>query len=182
MREELHAARAVVSSCRITVRACATTIAAGLAIGSLPSLRRAAAPPPVDVFPIPGGRVASPATQITFRGVAPSQIGQITVQGSASGVHSGTIQADSDGRGGSFVPELAVQARRNGHRQYLAEHRQRIGGPVLVRDRHPSRRIAVDPLARGQAGERRRLLLSLPPGSPAAGGHDHQSLPRDRAR
>src|SRR5947209_13393433 len=104
MREALNSARAVVWSCRITVCACVTTIATGLAIALCPASAMAAASPQVDVFPIPGGRVAAPATQITFRGVAPSQIGQITVQGSATGVHSGTIQGDSDGGGGSFVP------------------------------------------------------------------------------
>jgi hypothetical protein len=61
-------------------------------------------PPPVYVFPIPGGQFASPATQLTFRGVPASQLGTITVTGSVSGAHTGTVAADSDGDGGSFVP------------------------------------------------------------------------------
>ena len=56
------------------------------------------------VFPIPGGNFASPATQITFRGIPAGQFGTISVAGSTSGVHTGTIVADSDGDGGSFVP------------------------------------------------------------------------------
>jgi Arylsulfotransferase (ASST) len=58
----------------------------------------------VSVFPIPGGRVAAPRTQIAFRGVPASRLSGIVVTGSASGRHAGTIESDSDGQGGSFVP------------------------------------------------------------------------------
>ena len=64
----------------------------------------------VDVFPIPGAHVAAPGTQITFRGVAPSQLTGITVIGSRSRSHGGSIRADSDGVGGSFVPGRAFRA------------------------------------------------------------------------
>ncbi len=63
-----------------------------------------AASEPVAVFPIPGSRVAAPGTQITFRGIPASMIGTVSVTGSRSGVHGGTIQGDSDGLGGSFLP------------------------------------------------------------------------------
>ncbi len=65
---------------------------------------------PVNVFPIPGGHVAAPQTQLTFRGVPAAQLGTITVTGSKSGVHTGTIRADSDGDGGSFVPTQPFRA------------------------------------------------------------------------
>ncbi|HWF73635.1 MAG TPA: arylsulfotransferase family protein [Solirubrobacteraceae bacterium] len=58
----------------------------------------------VTVYPIPGARYEFPATQIAFRGVAAGQIGAITVTGSKSGAHTGAIDADSDGNGGSFIP------------------------------------------------------------------------------
>jgi hypothetical protein len=61
-------------------------------------------PPPVYVFPIPGGHFASPSTQISFRGLPAWQLGTITVSGSVSGAHPGTVLSDSDGDGGSFVP------------------------------------------------------------------------------
>jgi hypothetical protein len=64
----------------------------------------AAAPPKVYVYPIPGGQVAAPETQIAFRGISPSRLAAITVTGSQSGPHAGTVEADSDGRGGSFLP------------------------------------------------------------------------------
>jgi Arylsulfotransferase (ASST) len=61
-------------------------------------------PAPVYTFPTPGGHFASPQTQIAFRGVPAGQLGTITVTGSSSGPHAGTIEADSDGDGGSFIP------------------------------------------------------------------------------
>lgn len=78
-------------------------LAAGTA-GQLLTPAPAAAAAPVNVFPVPGGRVAAPSTQITFRGLPISQLGPITVTGSKSGVHSGRLLADSDGHGGSFIP------------------------------------------------------------------------------
>jgi Arylsulfotransferase (ASST) len=63
-----------------------------------------AQPGPVSVFPIPGSRVALPATQIVFRGIPAASIGSVQVVGSRSGAHAGTIEADSDGQGGSFIP------------------------------------------------------------------------------
>jgi len=58
------------------------------------------------VFPVPGAHFASPSTQIAFRGVSPSQLGQaaVVVRGSRSGYHSGKVVGDSDGRGASFEP------------------------------------------------------------------------------
>ena len=64
----------------------------------------AAQPPAVSVFPIPNTTSALPQTQITFRGIPASQIGSVQVVGSSTGAHSGTIQADSDGQGASFIP------------------------------------------------------------------------------
>jgi Arylsulfotransferase (ASST) len=60
--------------------------------------------PTVTVFPIPGARVASPQTQIAFRGVPIGQVGKVVVTGSRSGVHTGRFESDSDRDGGSFLP------------------------------------------------------------------------------
>jgi Arylsulfotransferase (ASST) len=56
----------------------------------------------VSVYPTPGSRTASPETQISIRGVAPTAIGAISVTGSVSGAHSGSLKPDSDGRGASY--------------------------------------------------------------------------------
>ena len=75
-----------------------------------PAPKAPSGPPAVYVFPIPGGHFASQATQITFRGVPASQLGTITVTGSVSGAHAGTVAADSDGDGGSFLPSTPFTA------------------------------------------------------------------------
>jgi hypothetical protein len=77
------------------------TLLATLTLGAA-SARAAATP--VAVYPSPGDRYEQPRTQITFRGIPVSQIGPIKVVGSKTGVHTGTVEADSDGDGGSFVP------------------------------------------------------------------------------
>ena len=63
-----------------------------------------AKPDIVSVFPIPGDQVASPQTQIAFRGVPISRLKKVVVTGSRSGRHAGRLAADSDGQGGSFLP------------------------------------------------------------------------------
>ncbi len=76
-------------------------VAAGLAV-----LAGSAGPRPatVTVFPIPGSQVASPQTQIVFRGVPVRELGAVQVSGSRSGVHRGRLLSDTDNRGGSFLP------------------------------------------------------------------------------
>src|SRR5438270_5172193 len=66
--------------------------------------------PTAYVFPIPGGRLAAPSTQITFRGVPANQLGSIQVSGSQSGNHTGHVAPDSDGDGGSFIPDSQFAA------------------------------------------------------------------------
>jgi hypothetical protein len=95
-----------------------------LAVVALP-LGSSASVGAVSVFPIPGSRVATPSTQITFRGLPIRRLGRITVTGSRSGVHTGTVLADSDGRGGSFVPTTGFSA---GERVSVQTSRQILGG------------------------------------------------------
>ncbi|MEA2213573.1 MAG: hypothetical protein QOF83_3521 [Solirubrobacteraceae bacterium] len=79
-------------------------------IAGLDSGASRAASAPVNVFPVPGGRVASPATQITFRGLPAARLGAIGVVGSKSGLHAGRMQADSDNDGASFLPTVPFTA------------------------------------------------------------------------
>jgi hypothetical protein len=58
---------------------------------------------PVSVYPLAGSRASLPQTQIAFRGVSRGQLGPIVVTGTSSGRHSGTVRADSDGHGASFI-------------------------------------------------------------------------------
>src|SRR5579859_1246479 len=82
----------------------------------------------VSVFPIPGSRVASPEAQIVFRGVPVSHIGHVTVTGSRTGEHGGTLLSDSDRDGGSFIPtrpfapgeRVAVRAQLRGQHRSIS--------------------------------------------------------------
>jgi hypothetical protein len=56
------------------------------------------------VSPLPDSYAASPATQISMLGAAPSAIGAVHVSGSQSGSHAGRLLAYSQGDGASFVP------------------------------------------------------------------------------
>jgi hypothetical protein len=60
---------------------------------------------PVSAFPVPGTPTALRATEISLRGVAPDQVGAITVTGSRSGSHEGSLEPHPDGGGASFVLE-----------------------------------------------------------------------------
>src|SRR3954447_10707465 len=62
------------------------------------------APVSYSVYPVPGTLTASSKTQITFRGGDAASIGTVTVKGSKSGTHTGTLKPHSDGQGASFVP------------------------------------------------------------------------------
>ncbi len=77
---------------------------AGVGAAEAATVHSRAHRPLVSVFPIPGDRVATPQTQIAFRGIAASRLGRIRVVGSRSGQHAGKLEADSDGGGASFIP------------------------------------------------------------------------------
>ena len=64
----------------------------------------AAAANAVTVSPLPGTPDASPYTQISFLGGAGTQVANVRVVGSRSGVHAGRLQAYSTGTGESFLP------------------------------------------------------------------------------
>ncbi len=85
-------------------RALATAIAvAGLAAAA------PAAAGAVTISPLPGTPDAMPATQISILGTAASNIASVTVVGSTSGVHPGSLQSYSSGPGASYVLESAFQ-------------------------------------------------------------------------
>lgn len=94
----------LLSRCPRAVRLSSAGLCAGVIVLALSANGARAASAAVNVFPIPGGRLASPRTQITFRGLPVSQFGRIVVTGSESGRHGGRLLADSDGDGASFIP------------------------------------------------------------------------------
>jgi hypothetical protein len=109
---------------------------------------RAAAPaaPAVAVFPIAGDQVAEPATQLTFRGIPASQLGTITVTGSKSGAHTGTIKADSDGAGGSFLPAKSFTAGETVTVKTRLNIVGATGGTYRFTVQHPATPVPARPL------------------------------------
>jgi hypothetical protein len=128
-------------------------LAALLAVAvALAGATAARAAPAVSVYPSPGTKYNLPQTQITFRGIAPSAIGTVKVAGSASGVHTGRIEADSDNKGGSFLPSKSFKA---GETVTVTTALNVVGGRsgkfsfVIV---HPSRPIQAEALPVVSAG------------------------------
>ncbi len=70
---------------------------------------RVPAPHSLDVLPFPGTADASPYSQIAFPALAPSAIESITVTGSDSGDHAGSLRALPCGRGTAFMPAKPFQ-------------------------------------------------------------------------
>ncbi len=102
-----------------------TGLALAWSAGTLWSAAAARAMPRVAAFPIPGTHYNRPKTQITFRGIAADQIGQVLVVGSKTGVHTGRLEADSDGRGASFIPTKRFAP---GERVTVGTHLEVLGG------------------------------------------------------
>jgi hypothetical protein len=80
-----------------------------VATGLVPAARPAdaAGAPPVVISPLPGTPDAAPTTQISFLGVPSSELSQIAVHGSRSGIHKGNLEAYSTGTGASYLPAHA---------------------------------------------------------------------------
>ena len=64
----------------------------------------AQAAPAVAVSPLNGTPDASPYTQISFLGVAASEITRVSVVGSSTGSHSGSLKSYASATGASFLP------------------------------------------------------------------------------
>lgn len=77
-----------------------------------------------SAYPVAGTLTASAQTTISFRGGDAAALGTVTVSGSRSGNHAGTITPHPDGKGASFVPS---QAFRAGERVTVRTDRTVIG-------------------------------------------------------
>jgi Arylsulfotransferase (ASST) len=84
--------------------ACGGTTEATSAVLDSSAAVTAAAANPVTVSPFPGTSDASAATQISFLGGSGTQVTDVHVVGSRSGVHTGVLRAYSTGTGESFIP------------------------------------------------------------------------------
>jgi hypothetical protein len=137
----------------------------------------------VSVFPIPGGRVASPQTQIAFRGVPVGNFGKIVVTGSTTGRHAGRVEADSDGQGGSFLPakpfaagelvtvrtSLDIRGARHGTFHFTIAH---PAGTIPVLPLSPAGHVPGDELTFQSRPDLKPAAVELTMESPAAAPGD----------
>ncbi|HTR73504.1 MAG TPA: arylsulfotransferase family protein [Solirubrobacteraceae bacterium] len=84
-------------------RATLVAVLLGTVLVSAAGARAAAAAGVVTISPLPGTPDASPSTQISFLGVPADQIRDVSVVGSASGRHSGRLEAYASAPGASFL-------------------------------------------------------------------------------
>jgi hypothetical protein len=89
-------------SLRRGVLAAAGVVCGVLALAAAPTW---AASPRVVISPLSGTPDANPATQVSFLGVPARDLRDVEVHGSASGAHSGRLEAYSTGTGASFLPD-----------------------------------------------------------------------------
>ena len=109
----------------------------------------AAAAPHVTISPLPGTPDANPATQISFLGVPASELREVTVTGSRSGLHAGRIEAYSTGTGASFLPSQPFDPGERVSVVALAAGRRvrssfEIGSPVTLTEPGPNH-VRADP-------------------------------------
>lgn len=135
----------------------------------------AAASAQVTVYPTPGSRFSLPRTQITFRGVAASAIGSVKVVGAKSGGHGGSLHADSDGNGASFIPSKPF---RPGEKVTVTTHLHiggGSGGRFSFNIVHPAALLKPGKLPKVPAGhgdlQHFRTRRDLVPPSVAVKGH-----------
>jgi hypothetical protein len=88
----------------ITLSACGSSRAIAPAAHSDSAAVAAAAANPVTISPLPGSRDASPQTQISLLGAVDAHVLSVSVVGSASGRHTGSLRAYATGTGESFLP------------------------------------------------------------------------------
>jgi hypothetical protein len=92
-----------------------------------------------------GGRDADQPDQLPRR--ARERLSAVTVTGSVSGAHAGTLEPYSQGDGASFVPAAAVQRRRDRHRRghlHVGHGDRAVQLRLHRRDAGPARRAARD--------------------------------------
>lgn len=96
------------------------------------------------VSPQHGTRTASPRTTIAFRGLSPSQLGEIRVEGSVSGGHSGIVVEHPDRNGSSWIPDDWFEPGEYVHVHADTPLSDDENGRLSFRISTPSRRITAD--------------------------------------
>ena len=133
------------------------------------------------MFPTPGTKYNRPATQISFRGVARSQIGPLRVVGSRSG-GQGPDRRRLRPSGRELPPVQAVQVRRDRDSHHAAQRARGRAWSLQLQDRPRARSARIRRTAASSRRAGRRPALSLGSGAAAGSGKvDENRAPRRQA-
>ncbi len=103
----------VLSACGSGTSSTSTSASSGASPPCLPPTLQhtaALAGTGVDVSPAPETGTANPHTQISFLGTNVANVRDVTVRGSASGAHTGSLRGYHQGDGASFIPNIPFTA------------------------------------------------------------------------
>jgi hypothetical protein len=112
-----------------------TLLGALLALTLSAACASAASPPPVTVSPLPGTPDASPHTQISFLGEPASEISDVSVIGSRSGAHRGSLRSYASAPGASFIPTTGFREGEHVAVSAMvgpAHHQQRVSSDFQI--------------------------------------------------
>lgn len=112
-----------------------TLLGAALALALGAASAGAASPPPVTISPLPGTPDASPYTQISFLGEPANEISDVSVVGSHTGKHTGSLRAYDSAAGASFIPTAGFSEGEHVTVSALvgpAHHQQRVSSSFQI--------------------------------------------------
>jgi hypothetical protein len=89
---------------RVVVVVAVALVAAG-GVAAAAQVARSGPSAVEHVYPEPGSIAAAPGTSITVRGISAKKIGTLTVKGSQTGTHAGSLALSRDGDGATFTPK-----------------------------------------------------------------------------
>ena len=134
---------------KLTIALGATAVLGGLTTFGLAQAQQPA--PTFSAYPQPGTLTAAEKSTISFRGGDAAALGVVTVSGSESGNHAGSLLGHSDGQGVSFVPEEPFEA---GERVTVSTERSVVNATERRLHLHHRRRDHAQGAA-GRVPERR---------------------------
>jgi hypothetical protein len=113
----------------------AILLGALLALALSATCASAASAPPVTISPLPGTPDASPHTQISFLGEPANEISEVSVVGSRSGTHRGSLHSYASAPGASFIPTKGFHEGEHVNVSAMvgpAHHQQRVSSDFQI--------------------------------------------------
>jgi hypothetical protein len=131
--------------------ACAIAAAGATGLGSSAQAARSQAPQ-LRVLPFPGTPDASPQTEIDFPTLAQSQLTSLTVTGSRSGAHGGSLGTTGGGRGTAFRPSRPFTAGEQVNIKATLRNKSQVTSAFTIATPVPMRADAATTAASENSG------------------------------